>query len=161
MNYPATLSAGDLDGSNGFRYLAEPDAALAGAQAAVAGDLNGDGIGDLAVYSERCCSPPLADRSVVQVIFGRRGSFPAEMDETILDGERGFLIEVGYDHAHSSSRIAGGGDFNADGIDDLLIAVNHNEGEFPGRPGDFAYVVYGRESPLFADGFDAASARSR
>lgn len=156
--YPATLAADDLDGNNGFRYLAEPDSALAGAQAAMAGDLNGDGIDDLAIASERCCSAPLADRGVVHVIFGRREGFPAQMDESMLDGERGFRIDLPPSHVRSSARVAGGLDFNADGLDDLVIATNHNEGAFPGQPGDFAYVVHGREQSVFADGFDAPPA---
>lgn len=151
--YPATLDAGDLDGGAGFRYLAEPDAHLAGAYATGIGDLDGDGIDDLAVFSTRCCSAPaLADRSVVHVVFGRREGFPAQMDESILDGERGFLIDASAD-AGAAGVVVGGGDLDGDGIDDLVVALNHREGSPPYRPGDFAYVVYGREASLFADGF--------
>jgi hypothetical protein len=159
--YPATLDAGDLDGGNGFRYLAEPDADLASAQATMAGDLNGDGIDDLAVFSERCCSAPLANRSIVHVVFGRRAGFPAQMDESMLDGDRGFRIIVPADQAGASGRVAGGIDVNADGIDDLVVAINRNEGVFPGHPGDFAFVVHGRELPLFANGFESASTPPR
>lgn len=154
--YPATFGAGDLDGGNGFRYLAEPDAHLAGAYATGIGDIDGDGIDDLAIFSRRCCNmPALADRSVVHVMFGRRDGFPAQMDESMLDGERGFLIDASAD-AGAAGVVAGGGDLDGDGIDDLVIALNHREGLPQYRPGDFAYVLRGRERPLFADGFESA-----
>lgn len=152
--YPATLGAGDLDGGNGFRYLAEPDAHLAGARAAGVGDLDGDGVDDLAIYSVRCCTTPaLADRSVVHVVFGRRGGFAAQMDESVLDGDRGFLIDAST-AAGAAGAVAGGGDFDGDGIADLVVALNHRDGLPPYRPGDFAYVVRGRERALFSDGFE-------
>lgn len=150
--YPAIVAAADLDGSNGFRYLAERDAALAGARVASVGDINGDGIDDLAIGSVSAFLPAMAERSVVHVLFGRRNGFPAQLDESMLDGRNGFLIAVS-DSNGEYGRIAGRGDFNADGIGDLVIAIYHNEGAFPGRPGDFAYVVYGRETSLFNDGF--------
>lgn len=156
--YMASIGAGELDGGNGFRYLAEPDANLAGARADGIGDINGDGIDDLAIFSLRCCSEPqLTTRTVVHVLFGRRDGFPAQMDESMLDGERGFLIDSGPPHTHERGRVAGRGDFNGDGIDDLAIAFSHSEGgPFDPHVGDFAYVVHGRESTLFADGFEAS-----
>lgn len=157
--HPALLSADDLDGNNGFRYQAEPDADLAGANVAMIGDINGDGVEDLAIHSERIAmdSPP---RSVVHVIYGSRGGFPAQMDESILDGERGFLIHVSHDSSEYAN-LAGGGDINADGVDDMVIALDHSEDVFSPHAGDFAYVVYGREQPLFANGFEWPSTPRR
>lgn len=69
------------------------------------------------------------------------------MDESTLDCDRGFRIDVSSGESESG-RVAVGAHFNADGLDDLLVAINRNDGAFPGHPGDFAHVVYGGETAV-------------
>jgi hypothetical protein len=94
--FAATLELSDLDGSNGFRIDG------GGFSVAGAGDVNGDGIDDVIVNG-------------AHVVFGTAAGFQASLDLAALDGSNGFRIDG------SGGRVAGAGDVNGDGVDDLII----------------------------------------
>ena len=120
--------------------------------AVVVGDVNGDGIPDVAVAVDhwhhpsplvrggRCNPPPpLPPRSdFVQVIFG--GALPATVNlaDTKVAGFR-VTAPLGTDQFGAS--LAAAGDVNGDGRADLLVGAPGDVDQ-PGR----AYVVYGRSS---------------
>ena len=111
----ASLS-GDLDLADATcKLLGESAGDLAGSALALAGDLDGDGSTDLAVGAPSANGPG-SESGVVYVIYG---PISAESELTkadvVLDG-----INAG-DHAGSS--VAGGGDANGDGVDDLLVGA--------------------------------------
>src|SRR4051812_614004 len=91
---PSTVST--LNGHNGFRFGTSGGAI---GSAVVGGGFNGDGFDDVAFGPS--------------IVFGA-SSFPAELSRTALNGTSGFLLS-------SVPRTSATGDFNGDGVADLLV----------------------------------------
>ena len=92
------------------------------------------------------------------VVFGRDSTngdnFEAEIPLSSLDGTNGFAINGEVANDYSGTSVAGVGDVNGDGIDDILIGAPYAtvDGEdYTGR----AYIVFGKDSTS-GDNFDAA-----
>lgn len=119
---PGAIDPTMVDGSNGFRITGSVGAVVA------AGDVNGDGLGDLIVN----------DRYVVfgAPDVGAAGIDVASLDS--LDGSDGFkIIASDLDARRWSTRAAG--DINGDGIDDIAVDV-----VVPGR--NVVNIILGRPS---------------
>lgn len=103
----------------------------AGYDAAAVGDFDGDGFDDVVVSS------------TIGIAYVIRGSAnPAEVVELFtLSSAQGTKI-VGFDH-DTWLRVAGGGDINGDGIDDLLLADINWQEPFATSAG-MVVVVFGR-----------------
>jgi hypothetical protein len=99
-----------------------------------AGDVNGDGVGDL-VVAER-------GRGRVCVLFGRRGAWPSE---TSCGAKRGFTITAPSVRSDLGYTVGAAGDLNGDGLGDLLVSAT---GEAAADPEEFGggalYLVFGR-----------------
>ena len=109
------------------------------------GDFNGDGLSDLIICSDGFDGGGLIAGGAF-VIFGKSGGVDSFIDLRNLSADDGFVIqgEMAYDLASRS--IAGAGDVNGDGIEDLFIgAFKNDEG---GHDAGAAYIIYGR-----TDGF--------
>lgn len=138
----ASLEPGDLDGGNGFALLGENSFDQLGFDIAAAGDVNDDGIDDLLVGGDGA--------NAAWVVFGRSSAFSASIAAAALDGSNGFRLsgsEAGADTGHT---VAGIGDFNGDGIDD--IAVSAPAQQAGGMSGAGAvFVVFGSAQPFPAN----------
>jgi len=143
-DFPASISLMELDVIDGFRIDGEMTGDLAGFAVSQAGDVNGDGIGDL-IIGARSADQNGSYSGRSYVLFGKDididGGFPTPLKLASLDGNDGFKLDGEMAQDHSGSSVSAAGDINGDGIDDLLIGS-------PGRiystiPGH-AYVVFGR-----------------
>lgn len=140
--FPALLSPADLDGSNGFVITGAEPRDWAGRMVASAGDVNGDGIGDLLVSAPTADPGGVERAGVTYVVFGSDTGFPAELAVADLDGSNGFAITGASEHDWAGVSTAGAGDVNGDGIDDIVIGA---DGASPGgveKAGE-SYVVFG------------------
>ena len=139
---PASIHLVNLDGTNGFAMTGKNPFDHAGASVSIAGDINGDGIDDLAVGAADADPMGLDKAGEVYVVFGTALGFPALFDLRSLDGANGFVLigsEAGEQVGQSVSRA---GDVNDDGIEDIIVGAS---GASPdGRAGaGRAYVVFG------------------
>ena len=140
----ASLDLSLLNGFDGFRLDGIRDNDQSGNSVNSAGDINGDGLDDIIVGAYNADS----GAGETYVVFGSElwttiWSFShPDMDLSELDGGNGFLIE-GVDAGDSSGKtVAGAGDINGDGYDDILIGAYLAD---PGGRTDAgeAYVVFG------------------
>ncbi len=124
-----TVNVATLNGSNGFLVhgaIFRPAFGTYGGlvNAAAAGDVNGDGIADI-VLTQTLVPQGFDQLGETFVIYGKAGSF-ADVNNldlhTGLNGSNGFRIVGAGDDARVSV-VAGGGDLNNDGFDEMLLSM--------------------------------------
>jgi hypothetical protein len=118
-----------IQGSSGDTFV--------GFDVAGAGDVNGDGSSDLVIGVPILAGAP--GRAGVFVVFGKVDGAPVQLADVAL-GLGGFaLIEDSLDETWGV-RVAGVGDVNADGLDDIAFGAIYGD---VGR----VWVVFGRRDP--------------
>jgi hypothetical protein len=122
----------------------------AGWSVAAIGDVNGDGIGDLAIGAPGAGNRGRPGAGAVYVVYGKAA--PATVDLASL-GSNGYRIDGAAAGDATGTSVAGIGDINGDGRPDLLIGA---PGADPaGRLGaGSAYVIFGGAS---TSGIDLAA----
>ena len=103
------------------------------------GDFNGDGIDDLVFSAEG-----VTHTGEVVVVFGLSEGFPESVDLSTLDGTNGFVMSGidAHDGLNPASFI---GDFNGDGLDDLVLGAAAADQPGATTAGE-AYIVYGQST---------------
>jgi len=155
IGFPASFDLAALDGSNGFRLPGIDPTGNSGSSVAGAGDVNGDGIDDLIIGAPGDYSSPGAGYAGESyVVFGTDTGFAASFDLSALDGSTGFRFDGINARDHNGRSVAGTGDVNGDGIDDLIVGAPGANPDGRSYAGE-SYVVFGTES-----GFPASLDRS-
>ncbi len=128
----ASLAASD---GLSIRYDTERSA---GVSVASAGDINGDGIADLIIGA------PDEARAAGEafVIFGTTGTSRSVIDLANLAATDGFIIRGDSARDALGVSVASAGDFNGDGIDDLIVGASF--GDDGGTDAGEAYVIFGK-----------------
>lgn len=115
----ANIDLSAMTPSEGFVVNGTSSDAIAGRSVGRAGDMNGDGIDDIAIGA------PGTERGTgaAYVVFGRQDGFDTDVELAQLDGGHGFSIlgQSGFDV--TGSLVAPAGDVNGDGLDDLLVSA--------------------------------------
>ena len=137
--------SGELTDTDGFRLGAAGPGDRAGTAVISPGDINGDGIADIAISAPFAESRPPSspysgsepirvDVGAVYVLHG-----PLLRDAYLDDADGIYTGEADNDHVGQS--LAAPGDLNGDGHNDLLIGAHEMDGSFTDSGG--AYVIHG------------------
>ena len=128
-------------GTAGFRIDGATDSDLAGYSVAAAGDVNGDGFADVIVGA------PKDGLGSAYVILG--AATRTNIDLASIPAGAGFAIHQTSGAERAGAAVAGAGDVNGDGFDDVIVGAP-GAVSFPfGNSG--AYVVFGGATPVDVD----------
>jgi len=144
--FAATQSLTGVDGNNGVRLNGlRTSLGDAGGNPSVssAGDINGDGIDDVVITAPFITDDGSSYSAATRVVFGKKTGWDAVIDLPGLNGTNGFSITSG-----SVGPVSNIGDFNGDGIDDLIMGAPNGMKVDPYAGS--SYIVFGK-----ADGFSA------
>lgn len=117
------------DGSQGYILRGRQDRDLAGASVDIVGDMNGDGIDDLVVGAPGA-NVSASSEGRAFVLFGNASNFD-DTDGTIILQDLteaatpyGFSIDPGPEVRGVGNNVAGIGDINGDGLQDLHVSTS-------------------------------------
>jgi|GEM_PF-1722237 len=108
-----------------------------GYSVARAGDVNGDGLSDF-VLGAPFNTEGGTDCGKVYVFFGKASGW--KLKTSVAEADASFLGENANDQAGYD--VAGGGDVNGDGLDDIAIVSGHNS--YGALKGGQVYLVFGK-----------------
>lgn len=138
--FPAAIDGSSLAaGTGGFVIVGEANEDQAGFSVSSAGDINGDGLDDLLIAAPWSVGADANSRDMY-VVFGRSGGLgPSVALSDIAAGRGGFVVHgTGLSNlGNCGSGVSTAGDFNGDGIADLMVGVI-------GSSTNAAWVVFGR-----------------
>ena len=130
-------------GTAGFRIDGAAAGDGAGSSVAGAGDINGDGGDDLLIGAPRADDNSRTNSGSSYVVFGKTGTTAVDLNAL---GTAGFRIDGAATGDGSGWSVAGAGDINGDGGDDLLIGApqaDNNSRTYSGS----SYVLFGTPPP--------------
>ena len=145
--FAASINLSSLNGSTGFRLDGVAAGDRSGYSVAAAGDVNGDGRGDLIIGAHHA-DPSGNDSGSSYVVFGRSTGFAASINLSSLNGSTGFRLDGEAVGDFSGRSVAAAGDVNDDGLDDLIIGAGRADPN--GGDSGSSYVVYGRSTGFAA-----------
>lgn len=143
-DWPAELALSSLNGKNGFRIEGDYGDAM-GASVSGAGDVNGDGFGDVIVAAPGYYDNKRETRGSAFVVLGRARNFDPVLKTREIGGRTGFAIaSSAKQNVILANAVAGAGDINRDGLNDVMVSA-FNPSFVLGVPyyAGITYVVFG------------------
>ncbi|MDF1736780.1 MAG: tandem-95 repeat protein, partial [Minwuia sp.] len=121
----------------------------AGISVADAGDVNGDGLADLLVGA------PFGDQGSAYVVFGKSDNSAIDLND-VEAGIGGFAITGSDPLGSIGQSVAGTGDLNGDGLDDIIVGSPLSSSN--GTRSGIAHVIYGKADgdTVDLDNFDVS-----
>ena len=142
----ATVDLGEIaSGRDGFKIIGESAFDQAGRAVSGAGDVNGDGLGELTLGAIR---HPVGGfpAGAAYVLFGKAGGFDEVSLGEVAAGVGGFKIIGETDWNYAGASVAAAGDVDNDGFDDVLVGAYGNDAG--GRNAGAAYLLFGRSTAI-------------
>jgi cadherin-like protein/thrombospondin type 3 repeat protein/FG-GAP repeat protein len=149
--FVAEFELSNLLSGNGSEGFVINGYSRSGSSVANAGDINNDGYDDLLIGARTAGGNWVGE---TYVVFGKP-SFLAEFDINSLresqggNGSAGFIIRGHWSNGFSGDSVAGAGDINGDGFEDIIIGAFNASPHGRNASGE-AYVLFGK-----AGGFQA------
>jgi len=142
--FGSRLELSTLNGSNGFVINGIDESDYSGISVSSAGDVNGDGFGDVIVGASK--ADPNGEDSAGEsyIVFGAASGFGAGLDLSNLDGSNGFVINGVVADDRSGISVSGAGDVDGDGIDDVIVGASRADAN-SSLAGE-SYIVFGTTS---------------
>lgn len=139
-----TFPLASVNGTNGFVINGVDASDDCGRGVSAGGDVNGDGIADLLIGARRADPNGKISAGECSVVFGKVGlGASGSLNLSSLNGSNGFVIH-GIDAGdEAGGALSSAGDFNGDGIDDILIGALTADPNGQTSAGE-CYLVYGK-----------------
>ncbi|ELS02647.1 VCBS repeat-containing protein [Xenococcus sp. PCC 7305] len=135
-----SIELSGLNGSNGFMLNGVSFLDRSGFSVSSAGDFDGDGLTDIVIgvpYADSNGS----DAGEIYVVFGTSNP-SASIEVHSLNGSNGFVLSGITAGDFSGWSVSNAGDFNGDGLADVIIGAPHNFSSL----GE-SYIVFGNSNP--------------
>lgn len=148
---PQISSVAQLDGTNGFQIPSHSMFLTVRA----AGDINGDGLGDL-ITATPANSSYDSSSGTGTIIFGQRSGMPGTFQMNTINGANGYGFS-GPVSLGTGGIVNSAGDINGDGFDDVVISASLpgtgvTGTMFPKQIGG-SYVLFGKGAAPFSPAF--------
>ena len=124
-------------GTGGFVINGIDQGDYSGVSVSNAGDVNGDGLGDLVLGAYQAMQRGKLAVGESYVVFGKADTLAVDLSD-VAAGTGGFVINGIDDSDFSGSSVSAAGDVNGDSLDDVII------GAFGADPAGESYVVFGK-----------------
>jgi hypothetical protein len=139
---PPRVELGSLADGQGFTIRGAQAGDLAGMEVSGIGDINGDGLDDIAIGAPSAHTLE-QEAGRVYILFGRRDGFGATVDLGELPEGTGVVLES-IVRGEAGRALYGIGDFNGDGFSDLAIGAPSTRNDY-GVTAGRVYVVFGSD----------------
>ncbi|TNC95896.1 MAG: Integrins alpha chain, partial [Rhodocyclaceae bacterium] len=136
-------------GQGGFVINGQCAGGQSGWSVAGAGDVNGDGLGDLIVGAFLSATAAGSHAGRSYVVFGRTGSMAIDL-AAVAAGSGGFVINGKSAGEGSGRSVAAAGDVNGDGLADLIVGAPWS-GAAAGDEAGRSYVIFGHSNTTAVD----------
>ncbi len=143
------INLADINGNNGLVIHGEQTSDFSGYSVSSAGDVNGDGIDDIIIGAFEPDQNTKYNTGRSYVVFGSDQGFSNPLGLENLNGSNGFVINGAEHNDSSGMSVASAGDFNNDGVGDLLIGAPDASTGIGS-----VYIIWGNREEQFPSPFE-------